>query len=167
MEDLTLFPSGGNRRTLDARWLASLERQGLAAFLPSQPAVAPQRLLRAAEQFNGGQFWECHETLEDLWRETPYPLRLFYHSIIKVAVGFHHLERHNRHGASAKLAEGVQLMGAFTPVFMRIATGSLLEDASRWLGRLEAGSRLCWPDLDALPRPQIRAASPGDPTEAD
>ena len=45
------------------------------------------------EQFNGGEFWECHETLEDVWRETPYPFRLFHHAVIKTAVGFHHLTR--------------------------------------------------------------------------
>ena len=51
----------------------------------------PPELRQAIEQFNRGEFWECHETLEDVWRETLYPFRLFYHAVIKTAVGFHHL----------------------------------------------------------------------------
>ena len=71
-----------------------------------------------------GEFWECHETLEDVWRESPYPFRLFYHAVIKTAVGFHHLTAHNRHGARVKLRDGVELLELFQPEWMGVRTDS-------------------------------------------
>ena len=82
-EELAQWPSRGNRRRLEERWLEQLERRGLATFLPEPPGVAPPQLSVAVDQFNAGAFWDCHETLEEVWLDTPYPLRFFYHSIIK------------------------------------------------------------------------------------
>ena len=67
-----------------------LERPELSQRIPEQPGK-PLELRQAIEEFNSGAFWDCHETLEELWLKTPYPLRFFYHSIIKTAVGFHHV----------------------------------------------------------------------------
>ncbi|MFQ5873258.1 MAG: DUF309 domain-containing protein, partial [Dehalococcoidia bacterium] len=58
----------------------------------------------AVRQFNSWRFWDCHETLEDLWRQDPttptgLPLADFYQGIIKLAAGFHHLLRGNHKGA--------------------------------------------------------------------
>ena len=153
--DLAQWPSGGNRRRLEGQWLGQLERYGLPAFLPEPPAKAPLGLHKAIEQFNDGAFWDCHETLEVVWLKTPYPLRLFYHSIIKTAVGFHHMRRHNRNGARVKLSDGVRLLPLFSPVYMGVRTGHLLEDSSGWLARVTGTDPLDWAELDLLPTPTI------------
>ena len=114
--DLPRWPSKGNRRKLEELWLEELEAHGLSAFLPDAPRQAPQELYRAIEQFNRGMFWECHETLEEVWRDTSYPLRFFYHAVIKAAVGFYHLSPHNRHGAWVKLGGASRLLGGDGPV---------------------------------------------------
>lgn len=155
-QQLPPLPSGGNRRRLDALWLEELERWGLSSLLPEPPSAVPPELRTAVDQFNRGEFWECHETLEDVWRATPYPLRFFYHALIKVAVGFHHMSRHNRHGARVKLSDGVRLLRLFQPSFMQVGTEGLLADASEWLARVEEPDRLDWPELDTMPRPAIR-----------
>lgn len=153
--DLPRWPSGGNRRQLDSLWLGQLELRGLQALMPESPGAPPEELHKAIEEFNSGLFWECHETLEDVWRKTPYPLRFFYHAIIKAAVGFHHLARHNRHGARVKLSDAVRLLPLFQPRFLGVRTDLLLRDASWWLSRLDAGGPVDWHELDALPRPTI------------
>ena len=150
-----LWPSSGNRRQLEAEWIELLEREGLAQYLGDVPTSRPTPLVRAIEQFNGGQFWECHETLEDIWLETAYPLRLFYHAIIKTAVGFHHAGRHNRHGAAVKLADGVQLLRIFAPRFMGVETADLAHETKRWLELVNAAEPLDWASLDGLERPTI------------
>ena len=154
-EDLPLRPSGGNRRHLDELWLWRLEERGLQALLPQPPRDAPPELHRAIEEFNSGAFWDCHETLEDPWRETTYPLRFFYHAIIKTAVGFHHLGRHNRHGARVKLGDGVRLLRVFSPDFMGVRVGRLRDDVLPWLSRVEGAGRVDWLGLDAMARPVI------------
>ena len=155
-KDLASWPSKGNRRKLEQLWLERLEGRGLSAFLPDVPAAASPELYKAVGEFNSGLFWECHETLEGVWRSTPYPLRFFYHAIIKVAVGFHHLSRHNRHGARVKLYDGVRLLHLFPPSFLDVGTGLLCRDASAWLERLERAGPIDWGEMDALPAPHIR-----------
>ncbi len=158
-EPLPKWPSKGNRRRLEESWLDVLERDGLAAFLAVEPTPAPPALGTAIAQFNRREFWECHETLEAVWLTTPYPLRFFYHAIIKTAVGFHHLSRHNRHGATVKLADGVRLLRLFLPEYLGVRTESLLGDAAPWLRRLESDARLDWSEVDSLPLPTILAAA--------
>lgn len=153
--ELPRQPSRGNRRKLEAAWLDELENHGMPAELLETPAQPPDQLLVAVEQFNQGLYWECHETLEEVWLETLYPLRFFFHTIIKAAVGFHHLNRHNRHGALVKLGDAVRLLPFFQPQFMGIRTDALLRDTAEWLERVETPERLDWESLDALPRPII------------
>jgi predicted metal-dependent hydrolase len=155
LSELPRQPSRGNRRKLEAAWLDELEKFGLPDGLLEVPAGPPPQLIEAIELFNRGLYWECHETLEEVWLETLYPLRFFYHAIIKAAVGFHHLGRHNRHGARVKLGDAVRLLPFFQPQFMGIHTDALLRDTAAWLERLEKAERLDWESLDALPRPII------------
>src|SRR3989304_1334200 len=58
--------------------------------------------------FNAGHYFEAHERWEDLWRQTHGPLRLFYQGLIQAAVGLHHLNRGNRHGAPAQIGKPLQ-----------------------------------------------------------
>ena len=46
----------------------------------------PQELRQGVEEFNRAYFFEAHETLEDLWRGTSGPLRLFYQGLIHIDV---------------------------------------------------------------------------------
>lgn len=122
----------------------------------------PPELSRAVDEFNDQAFWECHETLEDLWLKTPYPLRFFYHSIIKVAVGLHHLGLRNRHGARTKLADGVRLLRLFQPTFLTLRTDSLLHDTSEWLARVDGRLPIDWVMLDSLAWPNIQLDAAGE-----
>ena len=153
LTNLPLLPFR-NRRALDAQWTDALREHGIGRFGDGESMEPPPELERAIEQFNRGEFWECHETLEDVWRETPYPFRLFYHAVIKTAVGHHHLVRHNRHGARVKLRDGVELLGLFQPEWMGVRTDLMLADAKGWLSLVEVTS-VEWTALDGRVRPRI------------
>ncbi|MCI0439385.1 MAG: DUF309 domain-containing protein [Chloroflexi bacterium] len=152
--DLPRWPAKGQRRILEQQWIEALERYGLPAELLEPPLETPRALFKAVDEFNGGLFWECHETLEDVWRETPYPLRFFYHAIIKAAVGLHHARRRNLHGARVKLSDSARLLPLFQPAFMGVRTDRLLEDVSAWLARVERDD-VDWDGIDALTPPRI------------
>lgn len=50
--------------------------------------------------YNLGQYWECHEFLEDLWREDMGDkARFVYWAIIQVATSLYHLENKKIIGA--------------------------------------------------------------------
>lgn len=145
--ELPRWPSKGNRRKLETLWLEELERCGWSAFDFDAATDGPPVLFTAIEQFNKGLFWECHETLEDVWRNTPYPQRFFYHAIIKAAVGFYHLSRHNRRGAGAKLADSVRLLGLLPSTLMGVNIDQLRQGCMPWLEWLERAGPIDWKDM--------------------
>ena len=67
----------------------------------------PPALLAGVEQFNAGEYWECHETLEALWRAEPRPIRDLYQGILQIGVAFHHLRNDNMLGAIKMLRRGL------------------------------------------------------------
>lgn len=73
----------------------------------------PAELALAVRQFNDGDYFECHETLEDLWRAERGPVRRVYQGILHIAVGLYHLRRDNRHGALVKLRSGLGYLAPF------------------------------------------------------
>lgn len=99
----------------------------------------PVGLLRGIGQFNAGEYWECHETLEEIWIEEPSDIRYLYQGILLVGVGLLHLRRRNHHGAVVKLASGLELLRPFEPRCMRVEVSKLRGDASKILDRLKAG----------------------------
>lgn len=116
-------------------------------------APAPE-LLHAIEQFNAGEFFEQHETLELLWRATATPVRDLYHGILQVGVGLHHWRRGNFHGACVLLEEGIGRLEPFAPACQTIDVAGLLADARAARARLLAlgAGRMGEDDLSGAPR---------------
>jgi uncharacterized protein len=95
-------------------------------------ADAPPPELRAAvEQFNRGEFFECHETLEALWLVEPEPLRRLYQGILQVGVAFHHQRRANYRGTMRLLASGIGYLLPFAPRCLGVDVEALLAGAVR------------------------------------
>lgn len=86
-------------------------------------------MIRGIEQFNAGEFFEQHETLELVWRDTRAPVRALYHGILQIGVGFHHWRNENFHGASTLLEEGIDRLRPFAPRCQGIEVATLMADA--------------------------------------
>jgi uncharacterized protein len=109
----------------------ALERLQAADLSSACAAAAPPALVRGIEEFNAGEFFEQHETLELLWRATPGEIRHLYEGILQVGVGMHHLfKNRNFHGAVVKLDHGIRLLEAFPSVCHGVDVARLREDAS-------------------------------------
>jgi uncharacterized protein len=96
---------------------------------PSNPA--PPTLARAVGQFNAGEYFACHETLEELWLAEESDLRYLYQGILQIGVGLFHLRRGNEAGALTLLARGSRLLLPFAPVNCGLDVGALLRAAKR------------------------------------
>lgn len=116
---------------------------------------AEEAVLRAVAQFNAGAFWECHETLEDVWGDEQGPLRDFYHGVIQVAAGFVHVQRMNWHGAVRLLGEGAEKLEPFRPDCLRVQLEPLLLDVAAWRRRLAALGPERMSETIGLPPPRI------------
>jgi uncharacterized protein len=113
----------------------------------------PPALRQGVEEFNRAYFFEAHETLEDLWRGTSGPLRLFYQALIQLAVGLYHLSNGNRRGALNLLGKGLDKLAAFQPTCQNIDVDSLYQEAHSWLDRVrQAGEGELTVDAERLPR---------------
>src|SRR5437660_9619516 len=95
-------------------------------------------LQRGIRLFNGGEFFECHEVLEEAWTPERGPRRAFLQSLIHMAVGSYHLERGNPVGAVRQLRKGLRKLGAYLPEYEGVDTQRLACDALRFLQRIEA-----------------------------
>jgi hypothetical protein len=67
--------------------------------LVQKSITVPGNLARACDEFNAGLFYECHESLEEIWQEEHGPVRDLYKGLIQAAAAFVHLSRGNYPGA--------------------------------------------------------------------
>ncbi len=95
----------------------------------SDTTVLVSTLAQAIEEFNTHRFFQCHETLEDIWRAEPRPLRQFYKGVIQVAAGFHHLRRNNWKGTVNKLESGTHYLEPFRPRYLGVDVRRLIDEA--------------------------------------
>jgi len=107
--------------------------------LPVQPdAETSRRLQTAIRQFNAGDYFTCHETLEELWLDERGTLRLFYQGVLMIGVGLHHLQRHNLNGGRSLLERGSRQLQPFAPACHGVDVGQLICDSDEVLRSLEA-----------------------------
>jgi predicted metal-dependent hydrolase len=97
----------------------------------------PRLLLEGIEQFNRGEFFEQHETLELLWRAEPRAVRRLYQGILQIGVAFHHLRRLNHHGTVYMLTRGAGYLAPFAPSCQGVDVDSLLLAAAAALREVE------------------------------
>lgn len=95
-------------------------------------------LLAAVRQFNAGEYFLCHETLEELWLDAEEPLRSLYKGLLQIGVGLLHLQRGNVKGARTLLTHGSQLVAPLAPRCLGLELDDLLEQVARKLASLDA-----------------------------
>jgi len=118
---------------------------------------APPPLLReAVEQFNRGEYFEQHETLELLWRAEPRDVRRLYQGILQIGVAFHHLRRRNHHGTVYMLTRGPRYLAPFAPQCQGVDVAGLLEAAALALTEVERLGPDRLGDFDWELAPKIR-----------
>ena len=102
-------------------------------------ATGNELFQKGVEQFNRGQFFEAHETWEEIWLAAAEPERTFLQGIIQVAAAFHHYQRGNRPGAQSLLEAGLNKLECFPPTHRGIRLDELRAAGKRWVAELAAG----------------------------
>ncbi len=93
---------------------------------------------KAIEEFNNGFFFECHDTLEEIWNEERNPeLKKFYHGLIHIAVAFYHLTNYNFRGAVSQMKKAIDKLDTFPKVYNNINLYELLSEVKLWLEKAE------------------------------
>ena len=116
----------------------------------------PPLLLEGIAQFNRGEFFEQHETLELLWRAERRDIRYLYQGILQIGVAFHHLRRLNHHGTVYMLTRGPQYLAPFAPRCQRVDVQALLTDAAAARREVERLGPARLAEFDWSLVPQVR-----------
>ena len=116
----------------------------------------PQALLDGIAQFNRGEYFEQHETLELLWRAERRDIRYLYQGILQIGVAFHHLRKVNHHGTVYMLTRGSNYLRPFAPACQRVNVQALLDDAAAALREVERLGKTRLAEFDWRLAPQVR-----------
>ncbi len=89
---------------------------------------------KAINEFNDELFFECHDTLEELWNEERNPkIKKFYHGLIHITVGFYHLTNLNFRGAISQFKKSLEKLNEFPEIYKGINLHKLLSEVKIWL----------------------------------
>ncbi len=114
-------------------------------------------LKKSVQEFNNGKYFQCHDTLEDIWMTEVGQDRLFYQGLLQLSVGFFHLFNRNYVGAASQWRKGYVKLQNFGECHLGINLKSLLEQIHRCKDMLEmvqSSSRQKF-DFSLVPRIQI------------
>lgn len=119
----------------------------------------PELALRGIEEFNRGEFFECHEYLEDAWREETGRIRYLYQGILQVGVGFYHQQNGNWKGATSLLRSGIDRLEEFEPDASGVDVTSLVRHSEHCLAELHRLGRERVSEFDRSLVPRINIAT--------
>lgn len=97
----------------------------------------PPEFWQGVEEFNRGEFYACHDTLEAIWLESVDPEKTFYQGILQIAVAMYHLSNQNWKGCLMLLGEGTNRLRRYRPEYGEIDVESLFSQGLEMLQVLQ------------------------------
>jgi len=128
------------------------------------PELAPEERRafdKGVAEFNAGYFFECHDTLEELWGGVRGPSRDFFQGLIQVSVAFYHLTGGNEAGAESMLSRALKRFERYPPRYFGFDLAEHRATLEAWLARIRAGA-VAEPSLGDLPKWRFEAGEPAD-----
>lgn len=129
--------------------------EAAAADSVGNPERLPGLALRGIEEFNRGEFYECHEYLEEAWMQEPGRVRFLYQGILQVGVGFYHLQNGNWRGATGLLRGGSMRLKEFEPETLGVDVAKLVRECESCLKELESFGRARVGEFDTSKIPKV------------
>ena len=98
----------------------------------------PPGWIQGINEFNTGEYYACHDTLEALWMDAIDPDKKFYQGVLQIAVACYHLHNRNWRGAVILLGEGIGRLPYYQPVYAGIDVTQLIKDSRNLLTILQS-----------------------------
>jgi predicted metal-dependent hydrolase len=137
---------------------AARRRERFTTAGPGEPwscdETPPDLFYVGLEQFNRGEYFEQHESLEEIWIADGRQVRRLYQGILKVGVGFYKLRLGNYRGTVNHLRGGIAYLELFPDTCLGVEVARLISDARAVLARVEelGPQKIREFDLGTLPR---------------
>jgi predicted metal-dependent hydrolase len=113
--------------------------------MPEEPKLdeeSARGLARGISEFNAGAFFECHDTLEEVWHGTRGPAREFFQGLIQVAVAFYHLGNSNTTGGRSQFQKAMIKLDSYGREYLRVDLDALRSEVREWIRKVDAGEPL-------------------------
>jgi predicted metal-dependent hydrolase len=123
------------------------------------PAIE-QLYVQGIQFFNDCEFFEAHETWEELWTEYRGPARRFYQGLIQAAVALHHFGNGNIRGAKKVYLSSREYLEDYRPAYLGLNLDAFLAQFERCFAEVLA-SQEEFPRLEIDPEliPEIHLDS--------
>ena len=99
------------------------------------------RFLKGIDEFNQGLFFECHETLEEIWLENHEEDRKFYQGIIQIAAGYFKWQQGVPVGAIKLWHSGLEKIEPYAPVYLGLNVEAFVQAVMENLTVLESAQQ--------------------------
>ena len=119
----------------------------------------PGQLLLAIRQFNSREWYDCHETIEEMWLGETGEMRNFLQGTLQISVAMLHWRNGNHGGAVSLLASGVNYLKRVSDVCLWVDVAALIADSDRVRVALETLGRDRMASMEAALIPQIKTVS--------
>lgn len=119
----------------------------------------PGQFLLAIRQFNSRDWYDCHETIEDLWLGETGEMKDFLQGTLQISVALLHWRNGNHGGAVSLLASGVNYLKRVPDVCLWVDVPSLIADSDRVRVALEELGKDHMEMLESALLPQIKTVS--------
>jgi uncharacterized protein len=97
----------------------------------------PIEFWQGVEQFNRGEFYACHDTLEAIWIPAVGPEKSLYQGIIQIAVAIYHLDNLNWRGAVILMGEGLNRLRHYPDTYVGLDLGQFRQEVADLLETLQ------------------------------
>jgi uncharacterized protein len=106
-------------------------RRGAAGSAAQEPAAGAgdprEDITRGVALYNAGRFWQAHEALEIVWRQSVAPERSLWQGLIQAAAAMLHRERGNRHGLEAQGRAAIEKLRVSAPAGFPVETARFVQ----------------------------------------
>ena len=121
----------------------------------------PAQFLLAIRQFNNREWYDCHETIEELWLGETGEMRDFLQGTLQISVALHHWRNGNYGGAVSLLKGGANYLRRVSDVCLWVDVPALIADSEKVRAALEelGKDRMDALESDLIPRIKTASAS--------
>ncbi len=116
---------------------------------------ASHQLIKGVRLFNTGEYFECHEVLEELWLDERGPVRELYQGVLQIGVALLHRQRGNFTGAVSLLQSGLRHIAPFAPICQQLDLARLRRETERLLAHLQELGAERLTEMDERLVPQV------------
>ena len=117
----------------------------MTAEAPGEPRLDPsviEAVRKGVAEFNAGKFFECHDTLEEVWQTVRGQSRDFFQGLIQISVGFYHLRNGNLRGGESQLEKGLRNIARYGDSYAGMELAILRREVQSWLDKVRSGEKL-------------------------